>query len=105
MKFIMFYEVAPDGLSKAMNHFEDHKKRLKEFHQKGVLLMAGPYANPAEGAMGIFTTRESAEEFIKGDPFVVQRVVSHWRIIEWNEVLYDLVSAPSPKPFPLFPGP
>ena len=29
-------------------------------------------------------TREAAEEFIKGDPFVINGLVSKWRVLEWN---------------------
>jgi uncharacterized protein YciI len=87
MKVVMFYEVASDGLSKAHIHFEAHRARLNAFHARGALLMAGPFANPAEGAMGIFTSREAAEEFIQGDPFVVNGVVAKWSLREWNEVL------------------
>lgn len=87
MKVIMFYELAQDGLSKALTHFQAHRARLDEFHARGVLLMAGPFANPADGALGVFTSREAAEEFIEGDPFVVNGVVGKWRLVEWNEVL------------------
>jgi uncharacterized protein YciI len=87
MKVVMFYEMATDGLSKVMAHLEGHRARLNEFHAKGVLLMAGPFANPAEGALGIFTDKGAAEEFIKGDPFVKNGVVSRWRLAEWNESL------------------
>jgi uncharacterized protein len=87
MKTIMFYEMAPDGLSKAMAHVDKHKARLTTFHERGVLLMAGPFANPAEGAMGIFSSKEAAEEFIQEDPFVVNGAVEKWRLLEWNEVL------------------
>ena len=41
MKVIMFYEIAEDGLSKAKDNIELHRKRLIEFNKKGVLLMAG----------------------------------------------------------------
>jgi uncharacterized protein YciI len=34
--------------------------------------------------MAIFTTREAAEEFIRGDPFVINGLVSSWRLVEWN---------------------
>jgi len=37
--------------------------------------------------MSIFTTREAAEEFATGDPFVRNGVVSNWRILGWNEIL------------------
>ena len=36
--------------------------------------MIGPFANPQEeGSMGILTTREAAEEFVRGDPVRPQR--------------------------------
>ena len=50
--------------------------------------MIGPFANAlADGAMGIFTTRAAAEEFVRGDPFVRHGVVRNWTIREWNEAL------------------
>ena len=87
MKWVMFYETAADGLPKAMANYEAHRARLDEFHRRGLLLMAGPWADPSEGALGIFVSREGAEEFIRDDPFVVNGVVSKWTLKEWNEVL------------------
>ena len=87
MKVVMFYEVAQDGLTKAKVNYEAHRARLDEFHARGVLLMAVPFANPMEGAMGIFTSKEAAEEFIRGDPFVLHGVVGKWRLVEWSEVV------------------
>ena len=84
MKIVCFYEVAPDALPKLGNHFPAHRARLDKFHDRGVLLAAGPLGNPPEGAMAIFTTREAAEEFIKEDPFVTNGLVSKWRFVEWN---------------------
>ena len=37
--------------------------------------------------MAIFTTREAAEEFVRGDPFVLHGVIRNWTIREWNEAL------------------
>ena len=87
MKTLMFYETAPDGLPKAREHFPAHRARLDEFHRRGVLLMAGPYGNPPLGALGVFTTREAAEEFVRDDPFVLNGVVARVSLHEWSEVL------------------
>jgi len=84
MRIVSFYEMAPDALSKLKEHYPAHRARLDEFHSRGVLLAAGPLGNPPTGAMGIFTTREAAEEFIEGDPFVANDLVSTWRLVEWN---------------------
>ena len=35
--------------------------------------------------MADFATRESAEEFVHGDPFVLHGVVMRWQIREWDE--------------------
>lgn len=49
--------------------------------------MIGPFSDPREGAMGIFTTREAAEAFAADDPFVLHGVVSHWQVREWLEAI------------------
>jgi uncharacterized protein YciI len=87
MKYVMVYETAPNGLEKARENYPAHRARLDEFHAQGTLIMAGPLIPPDHGALGIFTTREAAQAFIDGDPFVLNGVVGQWRIEEWNEVL------------------
>ncbi len=37
--------------------------------------------------MAVFSTREAAEEFVRGDPFVLHGVISKWTILDWNEAL------------------
>ncbi len=87
MKTLMFYEMAVDGMPKAQAHYTAHVARLKEFQSRGVLMMAGPYGSPPVGALGVFTTREAAEEFSKGDPFVLNGVVARTTLHDWNEAL------------------
>jgi len=87
MKIVLLYELAPDGLPKARTLLPAHQARLKEFHARGVLLMAGPFANPLEGSMALLTTREAAEEFVAGDPFGTGGAVGRWTLREWNEAL------------------
>lgn len=87
MKYVVFYESGPDVREKAPLYFPAHRARWEEFRAKGTLLMIGTWASPQEGAMGIFTTREAAEEFVKGDPFVLNGVVSKWTVREWNEAI------------------
>lgn len=89
MKTLMFYEIGPNGAPKAKQHFAEHRARLDDFHKRGVLLMAGPYGTPPTGALGVFTTREAAEEFAKNDPFVLNGVVTKHHFKEWNEVLHQ----------------
>jgi uncharacterized protein YciI len=90
MKTVMRYETTPESTAKAPLYFTEHRKRLDEFHARGVLLMAGPVMGEdgkPEGALGIFTTREAAEEFVRGDPFVLNGVAARWSLRDWREVL------------------
>ena len=88
MKYVLLYESADDVALKAPAQFPAHRARLEEFHSAGTLLMVGTFEDPqVNGSMGVFTTRESAEAFAAGDPFVVNGVVKAWRVLAWNEVL------------------
>ena len=88
MKYVVFYESADDVATRAAPHRAAHRARLDEFHARGTLLMVGTFANPQdEGSMSIVTTREAAEEFVRGDPFVLNGVVRRWTIRGWNEIL------------------
>ena len=86
-KYVLFYESAADVLAKAPLHFPAHRAHWERFQADGTLLMIGPFANPREGAMAVFTTREAADEFARGDPFVLNGVVRSWQIREWNEAI------------------
>jgi uncharacterized protein YciI len=86
-RFVLLYESADDVASKAPAHFAAHRARLDEFHDRGELLGVGIFGDPQnEGSMGIFTSRESAEEFVTGDPFVLNGVVKGYQIREWHDM-------------------
>jgi uncharacterized protein YciI len=88
VKYVMTYRAVDDFLPLARANIQGHRARLDEFHARGLLLLAGPLDEPGNGdAMGVFSTREAAEEFIAGDPFVVHGVVAEWSIQAWTEVL------------------
>jgi uncharacterized protein len=88
VKYVMRYRAVEDFLPLAQQHGAAHVARLHEFHDRGLLLMVGTFDEPMNGdAMGVFTTREAAEEFVAGDPFVVHGVVAEWTVRPWNEVL------------------
>ena len=88
MKYVLVY-ASPDELDmEALRaHYDAHRARWTVFHDAGTLLMIGPFADPRDGAMGVFTTRDAAEQFASTDPFVVHGLVAGWTIKEWNEVL------------------
>jgi uncharacterized protein YciI len=101
-KFVTFYGgpmaaghnvmPSPEGespehlMSKIMAAFPAHRARLDAFAAQGKLLMVGTFADPAaDGAMGIWRSKEDAEDFMREDPFQLQGLVRSWRLMEWNE--------------------
>jgi uncharacterized protein YciI len=83
----MFYDLAEGALPLAQQHFPAHRKRIEEFHERGLMLLVGTWGDEPVGAMAVFTTREAAEEFIAEDPFIVNGVVGSHHIRPWDEIL------------------
>jgi uncharacterized protein YciI len=86
LRHVLFYESG--NLALAAEHFPAHRARYTEFMRRGVLLSLGPFSDRG-GSMAVFTSREDAEEFVSGDPFVLNGVISDWRVREWREVTPD----------------
>ena len=83
LRYVLFYESG--DLSRAVENFPPHKAWYTEFMQRGVLLSLGAFSDRS-GSLAVFTTREAAEEFAAGDPFVLHGVVSSYVVREWREV-------------------
>jgi hypothetical protein len=85
-KYVLFYESADNVAEKAPLHFAAHSAFGRAFHERGSLVAYGPFGNPQdEGSMAVFTSRETAEDFARDDPFVLNGVVRNWYIREWDE--------------------
>jgi uncharacterized protein YciI len=85
--WVVLYESADDVYETAPVHFPAHKARLDEFRARGELLLVGLFGDPlTEGSMAVFRTKEAAEDFVAGDPFVLHGVVKRWTLRVWNEI-------------------
>lgn len=92
--YVVFFDIDYPSVLEAMADAPEaiatHKKRSREWHEQGKLVMAGTFRDNPEGrlnTMGVLTSREDAEEFAKGDPFVLNGKVIKWHIREWNNML------------------
>lgn len=88
MRYVLFYESGDEVAEKAPIHFSAHQARWSTFHERGDLLLVGPFSDGA-GAMAVFTTDAAAREFAEGDPFVIHGVVSDWHVREWREAFSE----------------
>jgi uncharacterized protein YciI len=86
-KYVLLYESPAEERERAPLFFAEHSARGNAFHERGELVLYWPFAD--NGAMAVFRTREGAEEFAKGDPFVTNGLVHSWEIREWLEAYSD----------------
>jgi uncharacterized protein YciI len=88
MKTVISYENRADA---TMEQFIEvcprHPENEAKFVKAGKVLGIGPFSIPGEGAMGIFVDRESAEDFVKNDPFVQECLVDKVTMREWHDEL------------------
>lgn len=92
--YAVFFETCYNSLEEAVSKAPDviaaHRARSNDWHARGTLLMAGAFLNNSQeklGTMVICTTRQAAEEYARGDPFVLKGMVNKWYIGEWANLL------------------
>jgi uncharacterized protein YciI len=82
-RYALFYENG-ENFAAAREHFPAHQARWQGYIDRGLLLLIGPFTDGDGGALAVFTTREAAEEFAAGDPFVLNAVVGKWHVRQWR---------------------
>jgi uncharacterized protein YciI len=89
MYFIVFYDYVENVIERRAPYREAHLSVVKEYVDRGDVVLGGAFANPADGAAIVFRVenRSIVEEFVKRDPYVVNKLVTKWRIREWTVVV------------------
>ena len=94
MYYVTFYKQDPDADpavfgARATEVYPRHRAFVDEFAKGGQIWMIGTFDEPfVNGSMGIFKSRESAEQFLAGDPFVTEGLVYEATIREWDPLTY-----------------
>jgi uncharacterized protein YciI len=92
-----YEKLGPGGMGLAREVFPRHTAYEEQFGTSGDLLLIGTFADPvADGAMGVFRSREAAERFVASDPFVTEGVVAEWRILDWNAEVHATIAPDQP---------
>ncbi len=84
--FLLFYEVVDDYVSRRLPFRSEHLALAKQAANRGELLLGGAFADPVDGAVLLFLgpSREVAESFAIGDPYVQNGLVLKWTVREWT---------------------
>lgn len=84
------YKSVDEAKAKDPQSLAAHMVRSRELHAKGKVIMAGAFLDNLDGAlstMAVFSSRQDAEEYAKGDPFILNGTVTKWFIREWANIL------------------
>jgi uncharacterized protein YciI len=87
MLFVVIGSSTGKSREEIMAIYPRHKAFAEPFIKRGDLVGLGPFMDSAGGNMGIFRTREAAEEYAKADPFLLEGVVKEYQIKEWGDNL------------------
>jgi uncharacterized protein YciI len=94
--YLLIYEVVPDYPERREVHRAEHLALAWKAHDEGHLLLGGALAEPIDGAVLLFQgdTPEVAEAFASRDPYVVNGLVTRWRVRPWSTVVGATAAAP-----------
>ena len=94
--FLLFYDVSADYLQKRGEFREAHLRKAWASHAAGALVLGGALTDPVDGAVLLFRAESPrvVEEFAKTDPYVVNGLVTKWRVREWVTVAGETASNP-----------
>ena len=88
MYFLLFYDYIENVVERRAPYREAHLALVQEYVARGELVLGGAFADPVDGAAIVFKVedRVKVEEFAGKDPYVVNGLVTGWRIREWTVV-------------------
>jgi uncharacterized protein len=87
--YLLFYDVADDYVTRRVAFRDAHLAHARLAQERGELILGGALANPVDGAVLLFRGQspQVAESFAVADPYVTNRLVTHWRVREWTTVV------------------
>ena len=89
MYYLLTYDLVEDYLERRPQFREEHLKLATEALERGELVLAGALADPVDGAVLVFKGDDPsvAERYAKQDPYVLNGLVTDWRVREWTVVI------------------
>jgi uncharacterized protein YciI len=96
MHYLLTYDFTADYLERRGAHREAHLRMAWAAQGRGELILGGALADPADTGVLLFKSDSPrvAEEFAAADPYVVNGLVTRWRVRQWNTVVGEQAAAP-----------
>ena len=91
--YLLLYDVVGDYVERRGAFRDAHLALARAAQERGEIVLAGatydPATDAAEGAVLIFRTEDPGvvERFAESDPYVVNGLVTRWRVRKWTVVV------------------
>jgi hypothetical protein len=87
--YALLYDAVDDFIARRGAYRDEHLRLAREAQARGELILAGAFADPADGALLIFQGAgpEVAQSFAHHDPYVKNGLVTKWRVRSWTVVV------------------
>ncbi len=97
MHYLLFYDYVPDYLERRVPLRAAHVAHARAALARGEFVLGGAMSDPPAGVL-LFRgdSPAAAEAFAAADPYVVNGLVTHWRVREWVTVVGKDAEAPLP---------
>ena len=96
MHYLLFYEVSADYLDRRAQYRDAHLAKAWQASASGELILGGALGDPVDGAALLFNgdSPQTAEDFAKTDPYVLNGLVKRWYVRPWNTVVGEAAENP-----------
>lgn len=89
MHYLLMYETAPDYLQRRGEFRTAHLEYAWHAVERGELVLGGAVGEPVESALLQFRcdSENVPAAFARNDPYVINGVVTRWRVVPWHTVV------------------
>lgn len=89
MHYLLMYDVVEDYVSRRAAFRAAHLEHGRKAVERGELLLGGALADPVDGAVLLFKgdAPSVAERLAASDPYVLNGLVTRWRVRPWTTVI------------------
>ncbi len=87
---LLFYDYVENIVERRAPHRPAHLELIGEWKRDGRVVAGGATGDPPTGALIVFSESGDPEEWVKIDPYVLEDLVTSWRVEPWTVVTHAL---------------
>ena len=83
---LLFYDYVENIVERRAPHRPAHLALIEEWVADGRVVAGGATGDPPDGALIVFSESGDPQEWVRIDPYVIEGLVTSWRVEPWTVV-------------------